>query len=66
MRGNDVMEKSISNKTELDVAENIWLNYLNRYLFSSGTITEKEYKAMTEKIAARSAKIGNIKQRSTV
>ncbi len=32
-------------------AESIWLHYFNRYLFECGTITEKEYKRMTEKIA---------------
>ena len=38
------------------VAEDIWLNYFNRYLFQNGTISEKEYKRMTEKIAIRNAK----------
>lgn len=37
-------------------AEDTWLNYFNRYLFESGTISEKEYKKMTEKIAIRRAK----------
>ena len=35
------------------IAENLWLNYLNRYLFEGKVITEKEYKLMTEKIALR-------------
>jgi hypothetical protein len=37
-------------------AEDAWLNYFNQYLFSSGVISEKEYKRMTEKIALRRAK----------
>ncbi|MGM9684005.1 MAG: hypothetical protein ACI3XQ_10460 [Eubacteriales bacterium] len=42
---------------EKRMAEDIWLNYFNRYLFECGTISEKEYKRMTEKIAARKLKI---------
>ena len=38
------------------MAEDIWLNYFNQYLFENGTISEKEYKKMTEKIAVRTAK----------
>ena len=34
---------------EKRMAEDIWLNYFNRYLFEHGTISEKEYKRMTEK-----------------
>lgn len=41
---------------EKRMAEDIWLNYFNQYLFDHGTITEKEYYRMTEKIAARTAK----------
>lgn len=41
---------------EKRMAEDMWLNYFNRYLFESGTISEKEYKRMTEKIATRKAK----------
>lgn len=41
---------------ETRVAEDIWLNYFNQYLYEHGTITEKEYNRMTEKIAARTAK----------
>ncbi len=32
-------------------AEEIWLNYFNRYLFEHGTISEKEYNMMTQKIS---------------
>ena len=38
------------------MAEDIWLNYFNRYLYEHGTISEKEYKRMTEKIATRKAR----------
>ena len=41
---------------EKRMAEDIWLNYFNRYLFENGTISEKEYKKMTEKIAVRKVK----------
>ena len=41
---------------EKRMAEDLWLNYFNRYLFENGTISEKEYKKMTEKIATRKTK----------
>ena len=41
---------------EKRMAEDLWLNYFNRYLFENGTISEKEYKKMTEKIAMRKTK----------
>ena len=41
---------------ERHFAEDAWLNYFNRYLFSNGIISEKEYKRMTEKIAHRHSK----------
>ena len=41
--------------------ENAWLNYFNQYLFEHGTISEIEYKKMTEKIAARKAKLNRDK-----
>lgn len=47
------MRKLIIN--EARVVEDIWLNYFNRYLFAHGTISEKEYKRMTERIATRVA-----------
>ena len=51
------MTKTLTNEEkEKRLAEDIWLNYFNRYLFEDGTISEKEYKKMTEKIAARKAK----------
>ena len=36
---------------EKQLADFIWLNYFNKYLYEKGTITEKEYCQMTEKIA---------------
>ena len=42
---------------ERHFAEDAWLNYFNHYLFSNGVISEKEYKRMTEKIAARKSKL---------
>ena len=51
------MSKTLTNEEkEKRLAEDIWLNYFNRYLFEDGTISEKEYKKMSEKIAARKAK----------
>ena len=44
----------MSNKErEKSFADQAWLNYFNKYLFESGVISEKEYKKMVEKIAAR-------------
>lgn len=58
------MNKIIADEErEKHVAEDIWLNYFNRYLFEHGTISEKEYKKMTEKIAMRKERrnTGNIR-----
>ena len=44
-------------ESEKRFAEDAWLTYFNRYLFECGTISEKEYKKMTEKIANRRAKL---------
>lgn len=52
------MDKYKNNETtEKRFAESAWLNYFNRFLFEDGTISEKEYKRMTEKIAERTAKM---------
>lgn len=52
------MKNTLSNEErEKILAEDIWLNYFNRYLFEHGTISEKEYKKMTEKIAIRKEKV---------
>ena len=51
------MGKVLTNEErEKRIAEDIWLNYFNRYLFEHGTISEKEYKKMTELIAKRKSK----------
>jgi len=53
----DRMRKNLSDdERERHMAEDLWLNYFNRYLFEHGTISEKEYKLMTEKSAARKAR----------
>ena len=52
------MKKTLSaEKRARRMAEDIWLNYFNRYLWEDGTISETEYKKMTEKIAMRSTKL---------
>ena len=43
-------------KCLLQKAENLWLNYFNKFLLESGTISISEYKRMTELIASRKAK----------
>lgn len=59
------MKKALSDeereRVERRFAEDVWLNYFNRYLFESGTISEKEYKKMTEKIAMRKSKLSHKK-----
>ena len=52
-RGEFVKKALTDDEREKIFAEDAWLNYFNRYLFEQGTISEKEYKRMTEKIAAR-------------
>ena len=47
----------LDEEREIRLSEDLWLNYFNRYLFENGTITEKEYKKMIEKIANRKAKL---------
>ncbi len=37
-------------KRERELAESIWLNYFNCYLYEAGTISLKEYCHMSEKI----------------
>ena len=56
------MKKALScEEREKQFADDAWLNYFNRYLFEHGTISEQEYKKMTEKIAARKAKLSRRK-----
>lgn len=56
VRGNRMGKLLTDEEREQRMAEDLWLNYFNRYLFEGGTISEKEYKRMTEKIAARKAR----------
>lgn len=52
------MKKALSaEERERRMAEDIWLNYFNRYLWECGMISETEYKKMTEKIAMRRTKL---------
>ena len=54
------MKKALlDEEREKRLAEDLWLHYFNRYLFEHGTISEKEYKKMTEKIANRKAKLSH-------
>ena len=46
---------------ERRIAEDVWLQYLNKYLYEAGTISLSEYKIMTEKIAQRKQKSGTTK-----
>lgn len=51
------MAKNLTaDEREKRVAEDIWLNYFNRYLYEHGTISEKENNRMTEKIAQKKFK----------
>ena len=56
-RGEVVKRALLDEEREIRLSEDLWLNYFNRYLFDNGTITEKEYKKMVEKIANRKAKL---------
>ena len=56
-RGEGVKKALTDELREKRFAEDAWLNYFNRYLFEHGTITEKEYKKMTEIIAIKKSKL---------
>ena len=43
-------EKINSEEREKRLAENLYLQYLNKYLFEHGAISEKQYARMIEKI----------------
>ena len=49
-------EKDRNEQLENRFVELTWLNYFNRYLYEHGTISESDYKKMTEKIAIFVAK----------
>lgn len=57
------MEKKVlaDYEREKRFAEDTWLNYFNRYLWENGTISEKEYKLMTDKIASRKSRLSHDK-----
>ena len=58
MKRGEVLKRALlDEEREIRLSEDLWLNYFNRYLFENGTITEKEYKKMVEKIANRKAKL---------
>ena len=58
MKRGERVKKALTNEDrEKRFAEDAWLNYFNRYLFEHGTITEKEYKKMTEIIATKKSKL---------
>ena len=44
------------------IAEDLWLNYFNRYLRDEGVISEKEFTRMTELIARRKQSPPNQKE----
>ena len=46
-------KKLLESEQERLVTESLWLHYFNQYLYEHGTITEREYKRMVEKIAMR-------------
>jgi hypothetical protein len=57
------MKKTIpDSERERRVAEDLWLNYFNRYLRDEGMISEKEFTRMTELIARRKQKDPNQKE----
>ena len=47
------MKTTSANICEAAVAEELWLNYFNKYLFENKIISAKEFALMTEKIAVR-------------
>ena len=56
-RGEKVKKVLSAEEREKRFSEDTWLNYFNHYLFEKGTISEKEYKRMTEIIAMRKTKL---------
>lgn len=55
-RGDVMVKEKSDNERARILSESIWLNYFNRYLFEHGTISEKEFGRMSEKIAEREAR----------
>lgn len=46
-------DNSTDEKREKILADDIWLNYFNDYLYRNNAITEEEYKKMSLKIAQK-------------
>ena len=46
-------KKLLESEQEQLVAESLWLHYFNQHLYNRGSITDREYKRMIEKIAMR-------------
>ena len=58
------MRKTLSaEEQEKRFAEYAWLNYFNRYLFITGTISAKEYRRMTEMIAVKKTRPSGYKNK---
>ena len=55
-------EKLTNEQRKKALAEELWLNYFNRYLFETGLITESERNRMAHRIAHWSS--GGEKQKS--
>ena len=53
------MKTASENLREAAVAEELLLNYFNRYLYAKKIISAKEYALMTEKITERCNKTKN-------
>ena len=61
-KGGEPVERALPyDEREKQFAEDAWLNYFNRYLFTHGIISEKEYKRMTEIIATRKTRLSQRK-----
>ena len=58
-RGGTTMKPNHPKSCQSGVAEELWLRYFNRYLYETGTISIKEYAAMSDKIAVRCGKKQN-------
>ena len=62
MKRGEIMKKALlDEEKEKGFAEDAWLNCFYRHLFENGTISEKEYKKMIEKITMRTAKLSKDK-----
>ena len=58
-RGELMKKALLDEERERRLSEDLWLNYFNQYLFDHDVISEKEYKKMTEKIAARKVRLSD-------